>query len=193
MIAIILFMVIITCSQRKPPSTQKEWNDKVIDSVIDIQIKESVEIVEHVFSPVTLKGPVTGEATTDYISITIDKNNNQVNGLITLWWYEDIEVGEEGGESHHSLRYTCVVKLYDGFVFGIIDENNNINAKISGFVYSDYGYPESGQSTSEISSLCAENIEKKSVDFILKGVYREDDIYAYGNVLPNGWSWRASQ
>ena len=126
------------------------------------------------------------------MTMTIDKAKKRIEGEATLWWYEEIEVYGEGGESHHSQRYACVVKLTQGTIFGDIDEDGYINATISGFSYSDLGFPDTGQSTGEISSLCMEKIKRKPVNFIFKGRYREDREEANGSVLPNGWEWYAA-
>ena len=207
MILAIFFIATINCTKSNPPEIREKWKEEVAQAHKDLR-KESTAVEEkgskqsedvedleeqNKLLPITLTGYVSSEAVSDKpISITFTKETYHVEGEITLWWYEEIEASGEGGEDHHSHNYTCVVKLDKGMIWGTFDENGNIKATISGFTYSDYGYPESGQSTPEICSLCMDKIEKKSVNFILNGNYQEKLKRASGSVLPKGWAWFAN-
>ena len=206
MILVILFIATITCTKDEPPEKKEKWKEEVEQSNKDIKKEYTIEDekgskqsedIEDLDEQnksilITLKGYVFTGKDMLPITITIDKETNIVEGEAVLEWREENEVFEEGGESHHSHSYGCLVKLDKGTILGKIDENGNIIATISGFAYSDLGYNlETKEITDEFSSLCKGKITNRPESFTLKGRYFKDTNSADGQILPNGWEWNA--
>jgi hypothetical protein len=205
-IAAILFITTITCNKSDPDERNEEnWKaeadqshkdikkDYIVEDETGSKEPEDVEKLEEKNKPITLKGFVVSDALSSNLTITINKKTNTVDGMASLWWWEEIEVYGEGEEAHHSHYYRCQVRLDKGTIFGTIDENNNINATISGFSYSVLGYVKnSNESSIKSSSICSEKIKNRPESFIWKGKYNEKTNRASGHVLPNGWEWSAN-
>jgi hypothetical protein len=151
--------------------------------------------------PVTLKGKVIVrslmEEHQEPLFITIDTATNKVEGETTLNWEEEIEVSGEGGESHHSHKYICRIKL-KGNILGTIkkiDENKYfIDATIAGFLFCDYGYnPKSTEYSIEACDVCKERYNGKQHIFDFEGRYWDNTNKASGEVIPKEWYWTATK
>jgi len=143
---------------------------------------------------IVINGPVQSPEQ-GRIYLYIDLRTNILEGRLTrIGWYEDVEVSGGGDESgDHFHKYRCLI-IFEGTIWGKIDENGAIYADAGGYSSVEYGYePETFNKDERITAICKEAYNNKPDSFQIRGnfSFKDDFAYADGRVLPDNYDWYA--
>lgn len=132
------------------------------------------------------------------IVLFVEADAAVLNGEVRkMGWYEEVAIEDDQTESseshHHGQTVKCLV-IFNGNIWGKIDDSSVIYADIGGRKSIEYAYESVDNLIVDegLTQRARQIYQTKPDSFILKGTYYRGDIpRAEGHIDPSGFKWDA--